>query len=256
NMVHERVTVSSNDEVADGLYVFRFRSETIAGATLPGQFVNIRTADGFVPFLRRPFSVSRVDRGVVEILFNVVGRGTAVLASKRPGDELDVLGPLGKPFGFRGDFEHALIVAGGLGVAPFPILTDWLQRDEKQVESFIGARSAYQLYRMQLKNLHVATDDGSAGFQGTVVQLLEQYLRSHTLPKPKIFGCGPTNMMKALSGLARNMNIDCELSLEGDMACGIGLCQGCPVETVGGTKKYALVCKDGPAFKSHDIVFA
>jgi len=163
---------------------------------------------------------------------------------------------LGLAYYLKGDFENALIVAGGLGVAPFPLLSDWLQRGEKNIESFIGARSAYQLYRMHLKNLHVATDDGSAGFQGTVVQLLEHYLNSHTVSKPKIFGCGPTKMMKALSELARNRKIDCELSLEGDMACGIGLCQGCPVETVGRAKKYALVCRDGPAFNSYDIVLA
>ena len=255
-MVQEIVKVSSKDEVADGLFVLRFRSAMIAQTTQPGQFVNVRITDGFVPFLRRPFSVSRVDGTLVELLFNVVGVGTELLSSRRPGDELDVLGPLGVPFGYRGDYDTALIVAGGLGVAPFPILTECLLREEKQIASFVGARSAYQLYRMHLKNPHYATDDGSAGFKGTVVQMLERHLNSHTVSKPKLFGCGPTKMLQALSEFAQKNGIECELSLEGDMGCGIGLCQGCPVERVNGKKKYALVCTEGPTFNCQDIILA
>ncbi len=253
-MVRETVTVSSNGEVADGLYVLRFCSDRIARSTQPGQFLNIRVADGFMPLLRRPFSVSRVYGSNVEILFNIVGIGTKLLSEKRPGDELDVLGPLGNPFGVDGEFETALIVAGGLGVAPFPLLTDWLLREEKSVVTFVGARSAYHLYRIHLKNPHYATDDGSAGYRGTVVQALEQFVDSHSMSKPKIFGCGPTNMLKALSSFAGKSRIPCEISLEGDMACGIGLCQGCPVERVHGEKKYALVCKEGPTFHHQEIV--
>lgn len=252
--MQEIVTVSSNDEVGDGLFVLRFHSAAIARETKPGQFVNVRTGDGFLPLLRRPFSVSRIEGSVVEILYNIVGTGTKALSHKRPGDDLDVLGPLGVPFNHRMVFETALVVAGGVGVAPFPLLTECLLREGKNIASFIGARSAYQLYREYLIDPHVATDDGSAGFKGNVVQLLEHYLTSHNPPKPKIFGCGPTVMLKALSRFAQERNIACDLSLEGDMACGIGLCQGCPVERVGGSKKYALVCKEGPTFNCQDIV--
>lgn len=255
-MTQEIVTVSSNDEVADGLYVLRFQSERIARTTLPGQFVNIRVAEAYVPFLRRPFSVSRVDGGFVEILFNVVGVGTRILASKRPGDALDVLGPLGKSFGVHNDFETALIVAGGLGVAPFPLLTDWLLREEKQIVTFLGASNAYQLYKQHLKNLHIATDDGSEGLQGTVIDVLDRYLQTHVVSKPKIFGCGPTKMLQALSDYVQRKGIICELSLEGEMACGIGLCQGCPVERQNGGDKYALVCKEGPTFHCEEIVLS
>lgn len=255
-MTHEIVTVSSNNEVAEGLFLLRFQSDRIARATAPGQFVNIRVTDVFVPFLRRPFSVSRVEGRLVEILFNVVGGGTQILSSKRPGDTLDLLGPLGKPFNVHDEFETALIVAGGLGVAPFPLLTDWLLREEKQILTFLGARNAYQLYKQHLKNLRVATDDGSEGLKGTVIDLLDRYLQTHTVSKPKIFGCGPTKMLQALSEYAHRKRIPCELSLEGEMACGIGLCQGCPVERRNSGAKYALVCKEGPTFNCEEIVLS
>jgi dihydroorotate dehydrogenase electron transfer subunit len=200
--------------------------------------------------------VSRVEGRIVEILFNVVGVGTSILASKRPGDTLDLLGPLGKPFNIRDDFETALLVAGGVGVAPFPLLTDWLMRAGKQIVTFLGARSVYQLSRAYVTNLHVATEDGSEGFQGTVVELLERYLDSHPVVQPKIFGCGPTNMLRALSVVAQRRAIACELSLEGEMACGIGLCQGCPVERADGAAKYALVCKEGPTFNCEEIILS
>jgi dihydroorotate dehydrogenase electron transfer subunit len=255
-MTHEIVTVSSNDEVADGLYVLRFQSEKVARAAAPGQFVNLRVTDSYVPFVRRPFSVSRVDGRLVEILFNVVGTGTRILSSKRPGDTLDLVGPLGKPFGVHGAYDTALIVAGGLGVAPFPLLTDWLLREEKQIVTFLGARTTYQLYKLYLRNLHVATEDGSEGSKGTVLDILDRFLQAHAVSKPKIFGCGPTRMLQALSEYAQRNRIPCELSLEGEMACGIGLCQGCPVELRNGTTKYALVCKEGPTFYSEHIVLS
>jgi dihydroorotate dehydrogenase electron transfer subunit len=255
-MTREIVTVSSNDEVADGLFVLRFQSDKVAHSVKPGQFVNLRVTDSSVPFLRRPFSVSRVEGRLVEILFNVVGTGTRLLSSKRPGDTLDLLGPLGKPFDVQDSFETALIVAGGLGVAPFPLLTEWLLREEKQIVTFLGARTAFQLYKLYLKNLHVATEDGSEGAKGTVIDILDRYLQTHAVPKPKIFACGPMKMLKALSEYAQQNQIRCELSLEGDMACGIGLCQGCPVELRNGTTKYALVCKEGPTFSSEQIVLS
>jgi dihydroorotate dehydrogenase electron transfer subunit len=248
------VTVSSNDEVGEGLFVLRFRSDEIARIAQPGQFVNVRVTDSYLPLLRRPFSISRIEGSTIELLFNIVGIGTKMLSVLRPGERIDILGPLGVPFDVRETFETALIVGGGVGVAPFPLLTEVLQREEKNIVSFIGARSAYQLYREHLKNSHFATDDGSAGFKGNVVHLLEQYLESHHPAQPKIFGCGPTPMLKSLSHLAQRHRILCEVSLEGDMACGIGLCQGCPVERVNGPKKYALVCSEGPAFHSQDIV--
>ena len=121
------------------------------------------------------------------------------------------------------------------------------------METFVGYRTSGQVYTKHLQQIHIATDDGSSGFQGNVVQLLENSLHQDKVAKAKIFGCGPTVMLKALTELARRMNLCCELSLEGQMACGFGICQGCAVQRAENIETYALICKDGPAFLSSDV---
>ncbi len=247
--------VEDRQEVAEGVILLRLSCPPIAEQAQPGQFVNIKVLDGmWGPFLRRPFSISNVRSGSIDLLFNVIGTGTKLLSTRRPGDALDVLGPLGKPFGYSDEFGTAIVVGGGLGFAPFPFLHTMLSARERPVLAFIGARTGAQVYQGPFAEAHIATDDGSKGYHGTVVQLLEHVLAEKKLPDPKIFGCGPTPMMRALSETAKRLGIACELSLEGDMACGIGLCQGCPVETTGGKRKYALVCTEGPTFNCEEVI--
>lgn len=253
-MIHHVARVVSLAEVADGVFSLKFSSEEISKRALPGQFVNILTSNFGLPFLRRPFSIAFVRSSIIEVLFNVVGPGTRSLANKRPGDLLDVLGPLGKPFGFKEPFQTAILVAGGLGIAPFPFLTKYLRRDGKQIMSIVGARSKGQIVTDEMEGIHVATDDGSLGFHGNVVDCLQSISERTSFSHPKIFGCGPTRMLRALSAFAESEEIECELSLEGDMACGLGLCQGCPVERRNGKRKYALVCTEGPSFNSSEII--
>ena len=253
-MIQQSALVTSCKEILEGIFLLSFRSPEIARGSAPGQFVNIRCSNGCLPLLRRPFSISRVEGDSVELMFNVVGQGTTLLSKMKAGDDLDVLGPLGSPFKIQGNFDTAILVGGGLGVAPFPFLTDALLREKKNVQTIIGARSSSQFAERHLLNVQVATDDGSRGFRGTVIDLLKTLVPQGGAKDSKIFGCGPTKMLSALSEFAREKGIDCELSLEGDMACGMGLCQGCPVERVDGKKKYSLVCVEGPTFNSNDIV--
>jgi len=246
--------VESCQEVAAKTYLLRFTAPEITCSVRPGQFVNILTGkDGAGPFLRRPFSIARIDGNSVEILFHVVGRGTVILSKKRSGDEIDVLGPLGQSFRVDADYDTAFFAAGGIGVASFPFLTDVLKKQGRHVETFLGWRNADQVYTTHLLNIHMATDDGSLGFHGNVVQLIEPFLDRKDFGKIKIFACGPTVMLRALSDLAKRKNICCEMSLEGQMACGVGICQGCPVERSHGSSKYALICKEGPTFISTDV---
>ncbi len=253
-MIQTSALVTDCREILEGIFVLRFRVPEIARSSAPGQFVNIRCSDGCVPLLRRPFSISRVEGDIVELMFNVVGQGTAILSQKKSGDLLDVVGPLGVPFKLEGNYEAAILVGGGLGVAPFPFLTDALLCKKKAIQTIIGARSEKQIIERHLLNVQLATDDGSKGFRGTVIDLLKSIVAQEGSKNSKIFGCGPTKMLGALSAFARAKGIDCELSLEGDMACGMGLCQGCPVERTEGKKKYSLVCVEGPTFNSNDIV--
>jgi dihydroorotate dehydrogenase electron transfer subunit len=253
-MIQTSPLVTDCRQILEGIFVLSFRSSEIARNAAPGQFVNIRCGDSCLPLLRRPFSISRIEDDSVELLFGVVGKGTSLLSQKRPGEPLDVLGPLGMPFKIHGPYETAVLVGGGLGAAPFPFLTDALLRENKKVLTILGARSAKQLTVRHLLNVQLATDDGSKGFRGTVIDLLKTIVPNDGSNSTKIFGCGPAKMLSALSEFARVRGMDCELSLEGDMACGMGLCQGCPVERTDGKKKYSLVCVEGPTFNSKDII--
>jgi len=254
SMVQQVCLVQSCHEVAAKTFLLRFNSPEIAASAEPGQFVSILAAEsGEGPLLRRPFSISRIEDNIVELIFHVVGIGTNLLSRKQLGDWVDVIGPLGQPFHRNAEYETALLVAGGIGVAPFPFLTDDLVKRGQRIETFVGYRNAGQVFTDHLQNVRIATDDGSDGFHGNVVQLLEASLIQNNFGKVKIFACGPTVMLKALTELAQRMNVCCEFSLEGQMACGFGICQGCAVERKESAAKYALVCKDGPAFLSTEV---
>jgi dihydroorotate dehydrogenase electron transfer subunit len=254
-MIQELAVVHSSEEISPGIFQLSVISRYIAGRAVPGQFINIKVEDSHYPLLRRPFSLFSVEGEVVSVVFNVIGLGTKKLSQKKKGDHIDLIGPLGNGFSkaMEGDYTTAVFVAGGLGIAPFPFLTRALP-PTKQIVSFIGARSSEQIVRTGMKNVHVATDDGSEGFRGTVVDLIRQYFEGHAMEKPRLFACGPDKMIRSLGQFARAEGFLCYASLECSMACGIGLCQGCPVEVVGREKKYQLVCKDGPVFETNTIM--
>jgi len=246
--------IIASRRVSETTWVLRFLSPEIAAAGQPGQFLNIRVCDGSEPLLRRPFSIYRKEGDEVEILYNVVGKGTALLSRRSRGESIDVLGPLGVSFSVEAtDFSTAILVAGGLGVAPLPITTSALRAGGKEIVTLLGARSSAQLVKAHLDGVEVATDDGSEGFHGNVVDLLSETLRNRRPERPRIFGCGPTPMLRALADLALREQVPCEVSLEGPMACGVGICQGCPVPLREPGKAYALVCKDGPVFDARRV---
>jgi dihydroorotate dehydrogenase electron transfer subunit len=236
-------------KVGENIHVLTFHSLPIAREIRAGQFVSIRIHPGGDPLLRRPFSVYRAEGDAVQIVFRVVGRGTLMLSELRPGDVVDVLGPLGVPFGLeRGDFSTAVLIGGGLGVAPLPLATAVLRGLGKATVTLLGAHTANEIVDAYLENPQISTDDGSRGMRGTVVELLVRRLEEAPLVSPKIFACGPNSMLRALGEAATARDIPCEVSLEGPMACGYGICQGCPVEMTGGDRRYTLMCTDGPVF--------
>jgi dihydroorotate dehydrogenase electron transfer subunit len=146
-----------------------------------------------------------------------------------------------------------VIVAGGLGAAPFPFLLKKLNPGKSPV-CFVGGRSQKDVIKYSLKNIHVATDDGTEGFKGNIVELLQKNIETLKNNKVKIFACGPNAMLRALKEFTEKNNIECDASLESAMACGFGICQGCPIESTHNKDKYMLVCKDGPVFNIRDVV--
>lgn len=241
-------------EIQKDIFLQKIYSPEIARQIKPGQFLNFRVSETVTPLLRRPFSICDVEGDHIFIMFNIFGEGTKILSHKHIGDTIDILGPLGNGFNiFSKDFDTAVIVAGGLGAAPFPYLTRLL-KDKFEIISYIGGRSKNDVITFNLLNVNIATDDGSLGFEGNVVQLFEKNLNSLKNKKLKVFGCGPKTMLRALKEVCITNNINCEVSIESAMACGFGICQGCPIESTKQSDKYLLVCKDGPVFNVKDVV--
>lgn len=252
-MMHSLAPIVEINTIGPRLFTISLHAPHIAAVVQPGQFLNIQISEYGVPFLRRPFSVYERTDSVVSILFGVVGAGTSLLSRAVAGEFLDVVGPLGVPFRIDDAYDTALLVAGGLGVAPLPFLAETVRTKMKKMQTFLGARTADQIVDSHLENVHIATDDGTRGYRGTIVECLKQYLQKFGSDQMKIFACGPTAMIKALVPVSGEYQIPCEVSLESVMACGIGICQGCPVELSDSPKKYALVCKDGTVFDIRSI---
>lgn len=249
-MVNEKIIVKSVENLQPNIYLLKAEAPQIASQVKPSQFCNIKVSETHFPLLRRPFSVCDVEGDHIYFMFDVHGMGTKILSEKKPGDVLEVLGPLGNGFDLTSAFSRAIILAGGLGVAPFPLLTKAL--GDKEVYSFVGGRNKGYVVDYGLKNTTFATDDGSFGYHGNVLQLLESEKDVIINDSTVIFACGPTPMLKAVQQFARENNAPAQISTECVMACGFGICQGCPVHS-STEDKYLLVCKDGPVFDSGDI---
>lgn len=271
----------------------------LARAAAPGQFVHVLCGegprgDGLHRYLRRPFSIFRVERaaGTVSFLFRVVGDGTRWLARRRPGDVLSVLGPLGNGFPAARSGEEALLVGGGVGVPPLFFLARELVARRVRVRALLGARTAADLvaeeeFRALGVPLAVATEDGSRGHRGLVTDLLEEALAGAAGSEGAVvYACGPAGMLRAVQALAGRANAAAYLCLEERMACGVGACLGCPAAVPGGPEgeplpvgplpdpaeraaayalaaraargeapvSYRRVCVDGPVFPAWGVV--
>jgi len=238
------------------LYELTVRLPHLASVAAPGQFAQLRCAEGFTPLLRRPFSVAWTDGDCCGFVVQVVGTGTRLLAAMRPGDVLHALGPLGR--GFTIDVSGGVVcVSGGVGCAPFPLLIDHLsRRGVDDITVINGAATAARLYpaerfgrRRDGVRVIEATEDGSRGARGRVTALVDAGLSRRPAA---VFACGPNAMLAALDQRFRSGDAAAELreaSLEAPMGCGYGTCLGCalPVRH-GDATRWELCCSDGPVF--------
>jgi len=230
----------------------------IAKTALPGQFVMVQVRDGNEPLLRRPLGIHQVAGKNIFLLYEIIGKGTQILSQKKPGEILDVIGPLGNGFECcqsKSIDRLPILVAGGMGVAPLTFLAQKIKNRKALV--LIGAKTKNHINcEKEFKKLgfkvKVATDDGSKGFKGRVTELLRNELTVLDKLAVTIYACGPKPMLKALSKISDEFNLPAQLSLEAHMSCGFGACLGCVVDTKEGYKR---VCKDGPVFDSKEIIW-
>ena len=249
-------TVFSNREVSRGNFLITLQVPRGFGKPQPGQFVHLRVSHEAEPLLRRPYSLEGfVDRAgirAVRIYFSVVGRGSRILASQPKGRRLDLIGPLGVGFSPR-PRRLPILIAGGRGVAPLLFLSRRLAERKRPYVFLFGARSRGELYgvrEIRGGRVHLATDDGSVGFHGSVFELLKREWEegSHSPLSAEVFTCGPHGLLHEVSDFARERGIRCEASLEGPMACAVGACRGCPVPLLATAdgRRYPAMCVDGP----------
>jgi dihydroorotate dehydrogenase electron transfer subunit len=270
-------------EILPGQWLQAYHAPDLVAGVRAGQFVHVRTGDYSGLVLRRPFSYNTIDplAGTLTIHLRAVGRGMAWLTQLRPGDRIEMFGPLGRPFEVDPRTRHLLLVAGGLGIAGVRALADEAIRAGRQVVLLFGAATARDVYPSSLLpdevEYVVATDDGSLGHAGFVTDLVPEY----EAWADQAFACGPLPMLRALANLAstRRQRLGVatlgrkrgsgkplppgsaqarrkaflQVSMEQDMGCAVGACLGCVVMTTGGTPQ--RVCREGPVFAAEEIAW-
>jgi len=247
-------TILWNKQVSDNYFQMGLQCHGLSKA-IPGQFVMIQLSDNPYPLLRRPFSIYGLidtkDTQGIELLYKVVGKGTSELSTFPVGRSINVLGPLGNGFDLTEPIKSAILISGGIGVAPMVFLGKRLLESDIYCRALTGGKTATDLLCTDVFN-HMCiemlsyTDDASAGKQGFVTDGLLGLIDQE---KPDIiYACGPYPMLKKVSEIAKKYGIACRISIESHMACGMGACLGCAVLSKDSHKNYFHVCTDGPVF--------
>lgn len=226
----------------------------LAKTAHPGQFAMLECAENYDPFLRKAISINRIAGEAVAFAYQEVGKGTKALGKLNSGDKISYLGPLGKGFDLSPRGKKVLLIGGGIGRAPMEWLAEALAKRDNEVVVIFGAKNADGLGGVPLEKdwgkitWRFATEDGSRGVQGFVTQLmtdLEDY--------DQVYACGPTPMMQAVKEICQKAEKPLQISLEGKMACGVGVCLGCTCKGKHEDEPYPKVCKNGPVFWSEEV---
>ena len=253
----ERAAVISQEPLADG--IFGMWIETQASQTArPGQFLSLYTADG-TKLLPRPISICEIDRdrGAVRVVYRVTGpsTGTEQFSKLASGDVIEIVGPLGNGFPVEKAIgRRVFLMGGGIGVPPILELAKQMECEKKQI--IVGYRNSQTFLKEEFERngeLYISTEDGSVGTKGNVMDAI----REHGLEADLIYACGPTPMLRAIKSYAEEKRIECYISLEERMACGIGACLGCVCKSKEKDSHSNVnnkrICKDGPVFLSTEV---
>ena len=257
NRKKENAVVISQEMLADGIFSMWLRTEASQSA-VPGQFISMYTNDG-TKLLPRPISICEIDKaeGALRVVYRVTGEntGTKQFSEAKAGDVIPVIGPLGNGFPLeKAEGKRAFLMGGGIGVPPILELSKQLNAAEKQI--VMGYRDANTFLKNQFEangTVYVSTEDGSVGTKGNVMDAI----RENGLTADIIYACGPTPMLRAIKNFAEENGIECYISLEERMACGIGACLACVCKSKEKDHHTNVhnkrICKDGPVFLSTEV---
>lgn len=249
----ELAKVISQEKIATGVYSMWIQTKDIADEALAGQFISVYCKDG-AKLLPRPISICEVDKDkkALRIVYRVVGGGTEEMSGYIAGDHIDILGPLGN--GFMQREKKAILIGGGIGIPPMVELAKEL-KSKCEVQIVAGYRDELFLVE-ELKShgtLYIATEDGSTGTKGTVIDAI----KAEGITGDVIYSCGPTPMLRAIKEYAAEASIECQISLEEKMACGIGACLACVCKSKDKDHHTNVnnkrICKDGPVFLAEEV---
>lgn len=249
----EHAVIIRQEEIADDIYSMWLKTEQIAGAAVPGQFISIYSKDGS-RLLPRPISICEIDRadGALHIVYRIAGKGTKEFSEYHTGTSLDILGPLGNGFPLKQ--KKAFLIGGGIGIPPMLELAKQLDCEKQILLGYRDETFLTDRFR-EYGEVYVATEDGSEGVQGNVMDII----RECGLSADIIYACGPAPMLGALKEYAAKTGTECWISMEERMACGIGACLACvcsskekDAHTNVNNKR---ICREGPVFRAEEVEF-
>ena len=249
----ERVVITKTACLATGVYEMWFKTENMAKAAKPGQFVSVYSNDGS-KLLPRPISICRIENDELRIVYRVAGKGTEEFSKMSAGQELDIQGPLGNGYDVNAPYasKKAILFGGGIGIPPMLELAKQLNADKDIV---LGYRDELFLNEEfeQYGKVTIATEDGSCGTKGNVLDAV----KANDIKADVIYACGPTPMLRAIKAYAEENDIECYVSLEEKMACGIGACLACVCKSKEVDDHSQVhnkrVCKEGPVFNAKEV---
>lgn len=249
----EQAVIIRQEEISYGVYSMWLKTEQVADQAKPGQFVSVYCHEGS-RLLPRPISICEIDREdrAIRIVYRVVGKGTEELSQMRTGRCLDIVGPLGNGFPLKD--KKAFLIGGGIGIPPLLELAKELKSEKQMVLGYRDSLFLQEEFKKQ-GSLYVATEDGSYGTDGNVLDAI----RENGLNAEIIYACGPMPMLRAVKAYAKERGIECWLSLEERMACGIGACLGCVCKSKERDSHTNVnnkrICKEGPVFRAEEVEF-